>query len=376
MRDPVRVRLQLFAQERTEPPTPRRRERARRKGQVARTAELTSALLLAGLFGALYFYGGTIGRSLARYTRWMYETWLLPGAGATDPENVHALFTGVSAFAATLLGPVLALAVGVAFLSQAAQVGLVASAEPLKPQLKRIDPVAGFKRIFSKRAFVELLKASVKFLIIGYLCYSLLQAHLPQLLILSEIPLADALNLTGRLVVQLALRVAVALGVLAALDYGYQRWEHEQSIRMTKQELKEELRETEGDPKVRAKIRQRQRRIASLRMMAQVPKADVVITNPVHLAVALAYDPDRMEAPQVVAKGAGPLARRIREIAQEHHVPVVENVWLARALYESTAINAPIPEELYRAVAEVLAFVYRLRQGRGRTAFARGSADA
>ncbi len=356
----IRVNLQLFAQERTEPATPRRRQEARRKGQVARTVELGSALILLTGFSALYLMAPGAAREIAASTTRFWED-ALAGFARVEPGNIPSLFLEMIWIAVRFAAPLALAVMAVGLGAQLLQVGFLTSTEPLKPQWRRIDPVSGFKRIFSKRAAVELVKATVKIVIVGGLAYSLLRGSLPQYGEYMMISPVEATAHTGRLVFRLGLWIGIAMLGLALLDFLYQRWEFEQSIRMTRQEVKEELRQTEGDPHVRSRIRQRQRQIASARMMAKVPTADVVVTNPVHLAVALKYDPVEMDAPTVVAKGAGPLAQRIKEVAREHGVAVVENVWLARALYESVPLDARIPEELYKAVAEVLAFVYRLK---------------
>lgn len=357
----IRVRLQLFAQERTEPPTPRRRQEARRKGQVAKTPELSSALILLAVFSAAFFLAGSVGEQVSHFTRLTYEHHLINPA-ALEAGQVHRMLTEMTVVVARIVAPLLAVAAGIGLFAQVAQIGFLIAVDPLKPQLKRINPLSGFKRIFSKRSLIELAKSTLKIVIVGYIAYGVVKGSIQTILTFAQMPPEHVVAITGRLVFQVGLWVAVALIALAALDYMYQRWEFEQSIRMSKQEVREELRQTEGDPQIRSKMRQRQRQIANMRMMAQVPTADVVITNPVHIAVALQYDERTMDAPMVVAKGAGPLAARIKETARDHGVSVVENVWLARSLYESADINTRIPEELYQAVAEVLAFVYRMRQ--------------
>lgn len=365
----VRLDLQLFAQERTEPATPRRRQEARRKGQVARTAELGSALVLLSGFGVLYLLAPSLTRELMTTTVRLWEESLVRFS-RVEPGDIPALFLDMIWTVVRFAGPVALVAMLFGLGSQLVQVGFLSSSEPLKPQWRRIDPISGFKRIFSKRAVVELVKATIKIAIVGALAYSLVRRSLPEYAEYIQITPAEAVAHTGLLVFRLGIWIGLLLLALSLFDFMYQRWEFEQSIRMTRQEVKEEVRQSEGDPQIRARIRQRQRQIASTRMMARVPTADVVITNPVHLAVALKYDPEEMDAPTVVAKGAGPLAQRIKEVAREHGVAIVENVWLARALYESAPLDARIPEELYKAVAEVLAFVYRLKgktAGRRRT---------
>lgn len=361
---PVRIHLQLFAQERTEPATPRRRAEVRRKGQVARSAEVTTALILVVGFSLLYPLAGWVARDVTAFARRVFEE--LPARFATvEAGQIPALFLEMILVAGKSAAPLLGAALVVGFLSQLVQVGFLVATEPLTPKLERLNPLSGLKRLFSKRSLVELLKATVKVLIVGGIAYLSVRGSFPVFVEFMEWPPLEAVQFVGLIVFRTGLWIGLAMLILAYADYKYQKWEFEKSIRMSKQEVREEHRQTEGDPQIRARIRQRQRQIASMRMMSRVPTADVVITNPVHLAVALAYDATEMEAPVVVAKGAGPLAQRIKETARDHGVTVVENVWLARSLYETAEINAKIPEELYQAVAEVLAFVYRLRRAGG-----------
>lgn len=356
----LRLDLQRFAEARTEPATPRRRQEARRKGQVARTAELGSALVLLAGFGTLFLLAPYVTGELLTFTKVLYQDSLVRFQ-RVEASEVSAIFLEMLWVVVRLAAPVAAVALVVGIASQLVQVGFLAASDPLKPQLERINPVSGFKRIFSKRALVESVKAVLKVTVVGLLAYFVVRESLPAYLEYMQMGPAQASIHTGQLILRLVLWISVSLLFLALFDYMYQRWEFEQSIRMTRQELKEEARQSEGDPQMRARIRQRQRQLASSRMIANVATADVVITNPVHLAVALKYDPAVMDAPTVVAKGAGRLAERIKEKAREHGVTVVENPPLARALFESVPVDARIPEELFKAVAEVLAFVYRLR---------------
>lgn len=353
--------LQLFAQEKTEPATPKRREEARRKGQVARTAELgTAAVLLAG-FGVLSMWAAGAGRTLMDLA-----TQYLGGSVRLEPNvgAVQGLFTSLVLSAATVVAPFMAVALLVGLASQLAQVGFLFTTEPLQPKLERINPLEGFKRLVSRRALVNMLKALAKIAIVGYIAYSEVRRALDMLPMLATVPMSDAVALVGGIVLRTGIYIGLALLVVAALDYMFQRLEHERSLRMARQEVKEELKQTEGDPQLRARIRRRQRELASRRMMQEVPTADVIVTNPVHLAVALKYDQAVMEAPVVVAKGAGIVARRIKEVAEEHGVPVVEDVVLARSLYDGVELGQAIPVDLYQAVADVLAFVYRMRRRR------------
>lgn len=279
-----------------------------------------------------------------------------------SPALALSFTSGCLSHAAKAFLPVIGVAMVVGVVVNLLQVGVMFTAEPLSPNWARLNPVAGFTRLFSRRAFVESVKTLLKVLLIGWLTFSAVRADAAMLLRTSEIDPLMVLMLVGQLLYKMAWRVGLAMLVLALLDYGFQRWEYEKSLRMTKEEVKQELKQTEGDPQVRSRIRARQQAIARRRMMQAVPKADVVVTNPTHYAVALQYDAQKMAAPTVVAKGMNLIALRIREIAQQHGVPIVENPPLAQSLYRTVDIGEQIPPELYQAVAEVLAYVYRLRR--------------
>lgn len=282
-----------------------------------------------------------------------------------SPSLALSFATGCLSHAAKAFLPVIGVAMVVGVVVNLLQVGVMFTAEPLAPNWARLNPVAGFTRLFSRRAFVESVKTLLKVLLIGWLTFSAVRADAAMLLRTSEIDPLMVLMLVGQLLYKMAWRVGLAMLVLALLDYGFQRWEYEKSLRMTKEEVKQEMKQTEGDPQVKSRIRARQQAIARRRMMQAVPKADVVVTNPTHYAVALQYDAQKMAAPTVVAKGMNLIALRIREIAQQHGVPIVENPPLAQSLYRTVDIGQQIPPELYQAVAEVLAYVYRLRANRG-----------
>ena len=242
-----------------------------------------------------------------------------------------------------------------------AQFGFLFTTESLTPKMSRLSPINGLKRLFSLRSLVELAKSVLKVVTVGTAAFILIRSelHVVPGLVLSSV--VDILAFTGWVAFKICLGACGALIILAALDYAYQRWEHEKNLRMTKQEVKDEYKQTEGDPKVKARIRSIQLETARRRMMEAVPEADVVITNPTHLAVALRFDGTKMAAPCVVAKGAGHVAERIKQIAAEHGVPIVENRPLARTLIKTVDIGASIPAELYKAVAQILAYVYRLK---------------
>ncbi|MER3403638.1 MAG: flagellar biosynthesis protein FlhB [Armatimonadota bacterium] len=340
-------------EERTEQATPRRRQEARKKGQVARSMEVNSAVLFLAFVLVL--------PTLLERGGWRFLQAFQQGLGQAGAMrgSYDLLLGGLG-----LLVPLLAVFLGVSLISNVLQVGFEVSTQPLKPDLNRIDPIKGFQRLFSRRALVELLKALLKFVAIAYVAWRTIQAQMRALIEASRLPLPDALAPMSQTLYQLGLRVGILWLVLALLDYLYQRYEFEKSIRMSRYEVKEEYRQTEGDPHTRMRQRQRMQEMARRRMLQDVRKADVVVTNPVTYAVALRYDRTPMRAPRVVAKGKGWLAQRIREEALRWHVPIVPNPLLARSLYAEVEVGREIPTTLYQAVAEVLAYVYRLRRGR------------
>ncbi len=261
------------------------------------------------------------------------------------------------------------LVLAVALLSSVMQVGVQFTA--LRFQANRINPLNGLKRVFSVNGVGELFKGLFKLVVIGYVTYVSINGELAELMSLSKLSLGGIVFQNFTLLAKLFGRVALALVILAVFDYLFQRWQHEQRLKMTKQELKEELKQTEGDPQLRSRVRQIQREMSRARMMQNVPKADVVVTNPTHYAVALEYDREVMSAPKVTAKGADFMAERIKAIARENDVPIVENPAVAREVYQQVEIGEEVPEQFFRAVAEILAYVYRLK---GRSAGPAGSA--
>lgn len=354
-----RFNLQLFAGEKTEPATPRRREEARKKGQVAKSAEVSTAVMVLTGFILIRALGPfmwqhlseTVSHFLGNLAEWEGD---LPGLGS--------MFLLALLKLGLIVGPILLVFLIASVLSQVIQVGFMATSEVLMPKFSRINPLEGFKRIFSKRALVEFLKSAAKVAMVGYLVYSQMRGNLEWLRNVGLVDLVQSRTLIFDSIYRLGLQVGLFLLVLAAADYWWQRREFETSIRMSKEEIKEEYKQMEGDPLIRSRIRQRQRQMAQQRMMQAVPTADVIVTNPTHFAVAIKYTPGEMAAPQVVAKGRGFIAQRIKEEGQKHRITTVQNPELARALYDSTEVGQEIPAHLYPAVAEVLAFVYRLRR--------------
>jgi flagellar biosynthetic protein FlhB len=347
----------MALEDRTEAPTPRRRQEARQEGQVARSVELNSALIL--LF-ALIIAKVCGPWSADRLTKVMINSFTRFPTGDLTANEVANKLARVLLEVSLVTAPILIGVALIGFISSALQVGFTVSGKPLQLKGERLNPVAGIARMFSVRAGVECLKAVGKVIIVGYIVYSFLRSKESEIAILAGCHHFVACKTLGRLTWELLLRAAFAILAIAAFDYMFQRFQHEKQLRMTKQELKEDLKRTEGDPLVKSRIRQRQRSIAQRRMMHEVPKADVVVTNPTHYAVALKYDSELHNAPIVVAKGQRLLALKIREIAERNNVPIVENPPLARTLYLTVEIGEEIPAELYQAVAEILAYVYRL----------------
>lgn len=352
------IDLQLFAEDRTEKATPRRREEARKKGQVVRSIELNSAVILLCTFLFLKTCGPWIGTQVANFGNNIFSSFLLQDF---DSKTINQLMLYTAAAFFQVCIPVMAIAAGAGLAANMLQVGFLFTASPLSPKLERINPISGFKRIFSKRALVDLVKSVAKVVMVSYLVYSTIRANASLFPCLMDMSITNAIAEIGALSSNIVLRIGLLLLLIAGLDYLFQYWENEKSLRMTKKELKDEYRQYEGDPLLKGKMRQRQRQISYNRMMQQVPEADVVITNPTHYAVALRYSPEESAAPVVLAKGADSLALRIIEIARGHGIVIFEEPPLAQVLYKTVEVNQLIPAELYEAVASVLAFVYKLK---------------
>ncbi|MBD3297688.1 MAG: flagellar biosynthesis protein FlhB [candidate division Zixibacteria bacterium] len=361
-------------QEKTETATPHRREEARKKGQVARSAELNSfALLFLGtLF--LLFAGPALAADLTRLMQHLFGIMSNPPVTAEDATSTLTL-VGVRTLA--MLAPFFLAAVAIALVAAGSQVGFRFSPEAMQPKFEKLDLVKGAKRLFSKRSLFELVRDVFKLSVIGTVSYFAVSAEREGFLTLVDADMSAILTFTGWALFRVAIKIILALMVLAIADFAFQRYDFEKSIRMSKHEVKEELKQHEGSPQMKSRVRQVQRELARMRMGQEVPKADVVVTNPTSLACALKYDPDSMGAPVLLAKGARLLADKIKEIAREADVPIVENKPLARALYSSVEIGGTVPAELYKAVAEVLAYVYRLKSDSGATrSTVSGGADA
>ena len=352
--------LQRFdSGEKTEEPTQRKKEESRKKGQVAKSAELSSVFVILAAFVALKTSGSYMYGKLAGYMRHIFGELNVRGDFSIESIQWVILNAGIVFLETVMpvLMAVLVVSVTVSFL----QVGFNFAPELIMPQFSRLNPISGFGRIFSKRSVVELLKSLLKITIVGYFIYRYLREETIRIPALMMSELEASFAVLAAIIYDLAFQIAMVILVLAILDYGYQWWEHMQNLKMSKQEVKEEMKQTEGNPQIKGKIREKQRAMAMRRMMSEVPKADVVITNPTHFAVAIKYEAG-MEAPAVIAKGSDFIAQRIREIAKENDVTIVENKPLAQALFKNAEIGDLIPPDLYKAVAEVLAYVYRLKR--------------
>lgn len=348
--------------ERTEPASPKKRQDARERGSVAKSVELNSAAVL--VFGLLILYvgGASIAAQLAEVSRAAFGNL---ASVEISRANVHTLFReSVASYAVTVF-PVITGLMLVGLVVSIAQVGPLFTFQPLFPKWSKLNPVSGLKRtMLSSRAVVELVKGIIKVAIVGIVAYSATGEVIADATAIADGDVGGILTFMAQAAVVIALKVGLAFFIVAAADYAYQRYEHEKSLRMTKQEVKDEGKQLEGDPLIKGRIKTIQRQIAYRRMMHDVPKADVVITNPTHYAIAIKYEMGKMNAPRVVAKGVDLVAQRIKQIAIENNVPLVEDKPLAQMLYKSADIGDEIPEKLFQAVAQVLAYVYRLRDNR------------
>ncbi|MFH1139704.1 MAG: flagellar biosynthesis protein FlhB [Pseudomonadota bacterium] len=342
----------------TEQPSGKRLSEARNKGQVSKSMEInTFAVLMAGLL-ALFFSGSSIYWQL---TDLMRHTLSNLGQISLENENQLSFILGVVKQMAVMLFPVFVAIPLTGILINLFQVGPLFTTQPLNPDLAKLNPIKGLSRLFSTRALAELVKSTGKIVIIGGTAFFTVKKEIPNILHLGDMDPAQIGWFVVVVSFEIFLKTLWAFAILAICDFFYQKWKFNEDMKMTKQEVKEEHRQMEGDPLVKAKIRQVQREAARRRMMADVPKADVVVTNPTHLAVALLYDPQQGSAPMVVAKGQALIAEKIKTIAREHGVPILEDKPLARALYKNVELGEMIPVLFYQAVAEILSYVYRMK---------------
>ncbi|WVK71589.1 flagellar biosynthesis protein FlhB [Roseburia sp. 499] len=361
--------LQWFAKdgeggEKTEPATAKKLRDAREEGQVAKSKELSAAVDLIALFLVLKIFISYIGENLISMFPVIYKKM---------PDIINDSAGGMSIFSATtvvnnvmlvilkIVAPVFVVGVLVCILINIFQVGWKITTKPMRPKASKINPLSGFKRIFSKDSLFELVKSIAKIALIAYVAYTAIKGHQNELFLLYDIPLMQVIILVGSIVIDAGFKISLVYLVVGIADWFYQKHKFKEDMKMTKQEVKDEYKNTEGNPEIKGRQRSKMREASQRRMMQNLPTADVVITNPTHLSVAIKYDADKNSAPVVIAKGEDYLAMKIREIARENNIEIVENKPLARMLYANVEVGAEVPPELYQAVAEVLAFVYSLK---------------
>lgn len=349
---------QQSGQERTEQPTPKRRKEAREKGQVARSKELNTMIGLLAAAGGLAIFKGYMGNGLAETMRWSFTP---SRAALFDPHTTLAAMRAELIHMLVILAPFMGVTLIASLAAPMLLGGWSFSFKAMAPKPEKLNPFKGLKKLFALRGAVEVLKALGKFLLIAFVASHILLYFESQFLQLGVEPLRSAVDHGAHIFILAFLYLGGALVAIALVDVPFQLWDHTRQLKMTRQEVQDESKETEGRPEVKERIREQQQKAAEQRMSTEVPKADVVVTNPTHYAVALRYDEDSMRAPQVVAKGADQMAAQIRGIARRHQVPLVAAPPLARALYSSTQTGREVPAGLYVAVAQVLTYIYRLR---------------
>ncbi|PID76619.1 MAG: flagellar biosynthesis protein FlhB [Deltaproteobacteria bacterium] len=343
--------------ERTEEATSKRREDFREKGQVAQSKEVQTAALFTFMLLFWFLYLPTFWEGATNLFSSLFRSF---ADFEITSNSVMQLSIFIIKECSILILPLLACSLLVGIMSSYFQVGWLFTTKPLVPDFKKLDPIQGSKKFFSKKALVDLVKSIAKIVLVGYLAYSTIFDHFGQALLLTDANAGISLLFFAKIAGVIFAKVCAALILIAFIDFLYVKWEMEEKMKMTKQEVKEEYKESEGDPRIKSQIRSIQMEMARKRMMAEVPGADVIITNPTHISVAVKYDSSKMEAPIVLAKGADIIAMKIREIARKNDVPIVENPPVARLLHKID-LGATIPEELFKAVAEILAHVYTLK---------------
>lgn len=362
----LRYDLQLFAKEgsggeKTEEPTSKKLEDARKKGQVAKSQDLTMAVSLLAFFFMLRIYIGMLGDGLMGQFAVFYRHISDYSNDEFTMNQANVVLRDVVIELFLLVWPLFLVSLLVVIISLLAQVRWKVSFEPMKPDLNKFNPVSGAKRLFSKDKLVMLLMSIAKILVIIFVVYDFLKDKWTLVLDMYQFNLTQAIAIIGDIIINIGLRISIFFFIISVADMVYQKWKFHQDMKMTKQEVKDEYKQAEGDPKVKGQQRQRMRQASQRRMMQELPKADVVITNPTHLAVAIQYDREKYDAPIVVAKGADYLAQKIKDTAREHDIEIVENKPLARMLYHNVDLGEQIPPELYQMVAEVLAYVYGIK---------------
>lgn len=350
------------AQEKTEQATPQKIRKAREKGQVAKSAELNSVIIVGFGFVTIYLLApmlfGNLGQMMSSTLR---EATTISVGIAEIPGIFN---NGIMNFT-MVVGPILLCLAIIAYLINVVQIGVLFSPKSLEPKWDKFNLAKGLKNLVSKKAIVNLIRDIFKAALIGIIAYFTISGWLPDIMEAADKSVGQYATVLGQLALLLAIKICVVLLALAAFDFAFQRYDHATKLKMSKQEIKEESKDTEGSPQLKSRIRQVQREIAKGRMMTEIPDADVIVTNPTHIAVALKYDQDKMAAPKIVAKGQRLIAEKIKEIARAHNIPVVENKSLARSLFKLVDVGEYIPATLYKAAAEVLAYIYRVKESEG-----------
>jgi len=350
-------------QEKTEQPTPRRLEKARNEGQVAKSTEIPSTLILLTSLGVFLFGGSWMFWHLSDFMGGIFRN---AGTLRLDSASLQPFISQVFDYLLLILIPLMSAVFVAGIAGNLIQFGFLLTSKPFTPKISKFNPVTGLKKLLSLKSLAEVVKALAKFSFIGGIAYLLVRSDMENFPGLMQLSVSEILSFIGNVSFKICFYVCMALIVMSIIDFIFQKWQHEKGLRMTKQEVKDEAKQSEGDPKVKSKIKQIQMETARRRMMEQVPEADVVITNPTHLAIALKYEHEKMAAPQVIAKGADFIAQRIKQIAEENNIPIVEHKSLAQTLFKLVDLGDYIPIKLYRAVAEVLAYVYRMKEKKNR----------
>ncbi len=347
--------------EKTEEPSQHRIDEFRKKGDVASSRELTSVLVLSACLLTLSLSLVFIFEQMSNYIEWLYT---LDIATAFAPKALNTITTKTFIVAAKCAAPVLLVALCVGVSVHVAQIGFLYSPDILELNFERINPIAGVQKLFSKQALFEAVKGVIKFVVIISVVYVYLKDDLAKYNGLMHLEVAESFIVAKDLIVKISFAIILALGLVALLDFAWQKFTYRQKIMQTKQQLKQESKEQDGNPEIKQRIRQIQREMSRKRMIKDVKTADVIVTNPTHISIVLKYDTETMVSPTVIGKGQDHMALKIREIAKENNIPIVENVMLARTLYKTVKVGQPVPRTMYKAVAEVLAFVYKLKKKR------------
>ncbi|MCD6249725.1 MAG: flagellar biosynthesis protein FlhB [candidate division Zixibacteria bacterium] len=345
-------------QEKTEQATPRRREKARERGQVAKSVDLSSAGMICLGFTALFMVGPQLVDRIGTTMRYTMAN--APTIALSD-SSFHTVFVNSVYDFLSTMAPLFLAMVAIAFGINVLQIGFKITPKAMEPKFEKLNVLSGLKRLFSMKSAVQLMRDPLKLFVVALVAFLSIRSEFSSFFTLPDLSIAQLGTTLAQLVLMIALKIGVAILIIGIIDFVYQRYEFEKSIKMSKQEIRDETKDTEGSPEVKARTRQIQRQMARQRMMAAVPEADVVVTNPTHIAVALKYDPKKMDAPTVLAKGERLIAEKIKKMAREHGIPVIEDKPLARALFKMCNVGDFIPDKLFRAVAEMLAHIYRLK---------------